>query len=166
MVLRILQIIAAIGTIVTGLVSLIWPRSVQGFTGLSAEGPRGITEIRAVLGGLFVALGVVPLVLKVPETYRMLGIAYLVVAVVRTISMIVDKSVVQSNVISVVVEIKRYCSHTSSIFTSRFLIARFSASYAKIFRRRSSALMTRYPPFALCTEPAFIIEKSVKASPY
>ena len=37
MVLRILQIIAAIGTIVTGLVSLIWPRSVQGFTGLSAE---------------------------------------------------------------------------------------------------------------------------------
>ena len=105
MVLRILQIIAAIGTIVTGLVSLIWPRSVQGFTGLSAEGPRGITEIRAVLGGFFVALGVAPLVLKVPETYRMLGIAYLVVAVVRTVSMIVDKSVVQSNIISVVVEI-------------------------------------------------------------
>jgi len=105
MVLRILQIIAAIGTIVTGLVSLIWPRSVRGFTGLSAEGPRGITEIRAVLGGFFVALGVVPLVLDVPETYRMLGIAYLVVAVVRTVSMIVDKSVVQSNIISAVVEI-------------------------------------------------------------
>ncbi|HUX76675.1 MAG TPA: DUF4345 family protein [Anaerolineae bacterium] len=105
MVLRILQIIAAIGTIVTGLVSLIWPRSVRGFTGLSAEGPRGITEIRAVLGGFFVALGVAPLVLNVPETYRMLGIAYLVVAVVRTVSMIVDKSVVQSNIISVVAEI-------------------------------------------------------------
>ena len=105
MVLRILQIIAAIGTIVTGLVSLIWPRSVRGFTGLSAEGPRGITEIRAVLGGFFVALGAVPLVLNVPETYRMLGIAYLVVAVVRTASMIIDKSVMQSNIISVVVEI-------------------------------------------------------------
>jgi hypothetical protein len=105
MIVRILQIIAAIGTIATGLVSLIRPRSVTGFTGLSASGPRGITEIRAVLGGFFVALGAIPLILNVPETYQMLGIAYLTVAVVRTASMIIDKSVVQSNIISVVVEI-------------------------------------------------------------
>jgi hypothetical protein len=105
MIVRILQIIAAIGTIATGLVSLIRPRSVTGFTGLSASGPRGITEIRAVLGGFFVALGAIPLILNVPETYQMLGITYLVVAVVRTASMIIDKSVVQSNIISVIVEI-------------------------------------------------------------
>jgi hypothetical protein len=105
MIVRILQIIAAIGTIATGLVSLIRPRSVTGFTGLSASGPRGITEIRAVLGGFFVALGAIPLILNVPETYQMLGITYLVVAVVRTASMIIDRSVVQSNIISVVVEI-------------------------------------------------------------
>jgi hypothetical protein len=55
MILRFLQILAAIGTILTGLVSLIRPRSVQGFTGLRADGGRGITEIRAVLGGFFVA---------------------------------------------------------------------------------------------------------------
>jgi hypothetical protein len=105
MIVRILQIIAAVGTIATGLVSLIRPRSVTGFTGLSASGPRGITEIRAVLGGFFVALGAIPLILNVPETYQMLGITYLAVAVVRTASMIIDKSVVQSNVISVVAEI-------------------------------------------------------------
>ena len=105
MIVRILQIIAAIGTIATGLVSLIRPRSVTGFTGLSASGPRGITEIRAVLGGFFVALGAIPLILNVPETYQMLGITYLVVAVVRTAPMIIDKSVVQSNIISVVAEI-------------------------------------------------------------
>jgi hypothetical protein len=35
----------------------------------------------------------------------MLGIAYLVVALVRAISMVTDKSVVQSNVISLAVEI-------------------------------------------------------------
>jgi hypothetical protein len=35
----------------------------------------------------------------------MLGITYLVVALVRTASMMVDKSVVRSNIISVVVEI-------------------------------------------------------------
>ena len=105
MVLQILKIIAAVGTIATGLVSLVWPRSVQGFTGLSVPGPRGITEIRAVLGGFFIALGAAPLILKAPATYRMLGIAYLAVAAVRTISMFVDRSVVQSNIISLAVEI-------------------------------------------------------------
>jgi hypothetical protein len=105
MILQILKIIAAVGTIVTGLVSLIWPRSVQGFTGLSAPGPRGITEIRAVLGGFFIALGAAPLILNAPAAYRMLGIAYLAVAAVRTVSMFVDKSVVQSNIISLAVEI-------------------------------------------------------------
>ena len=104
-IIRILQIIATVGTIVTGLVSLIWPRSVQGFTGLRAAGGRGITEIRAVLGGFFVALGAAPLILDAAAAYRMLGIAYLVVGVVRTISMFVDKSVEQSNIISVAVEI-------------------------------------------------------------
>jgi len=105
MILQILQIVAAVGTIVTGLISLIWPRSVTGFIGLSAEGGRGITEIRAVLGGFFVALGAAPLILNAGAAYRMLGIAYLVVAAVRTVSMFVDRSVVSSNIISVAVEI-------------------------------------------------------------
>ena len=105
MILYVLKIVAAIGTIVAGLISLSMPQSVTGFTGLSPAGPRGITEIRAVLGGFFVALGVLPLILGTPETYRMLGISYLAVAVVRAVSMIVDQSVVQSNVSSLVVEI-------------------------------------------------------------
>ncbi len=105
MILEVLQIIAAIGTIVTGLVSLISPRSVTGFTGLSAEGGRGITEIRAILGGVFIALGAAPLILNETAAYRTLGIVYLVVAATRAISMFVDKSVVQSNIISLVVEI-------------------------------------------------------------
>jgi hypothetical protein len=105
MVLRILQIVAAVATILTGLVSLLWPRRVTGFTGLTPTGGRGITEIRAVLGGFFVALGAVPLILGTAQTYQMLGIAYLVVAVVRAVSMILDKSAVQSNVISLAVEI-------------------------------------------------------------
>jgi hypothetical protein len=103
--LEILKVIAAIGTILTGLVSLIWPRAVTGFTGLSAEGGRGITEIRAVLGGVFVGLGAAVLILDATAAYQTLGIMYLVVAVVRGASMVIDRSVVQSNIISVVVEI-------------------------------------------------------------
>jgi hypothetical protein len=105
MILNILQIIAAIGTIVTGAVSLVWPRKIKGFTGLEAPGPRGVTEIRAILGGFFIALGISPLVLNAPAAYQMLGITYLVVAGVRAVSMVIDKSIESSNIISLVVEI-------------------------------------------------------------
>lgn len=100
-----LQILAALGTIATGLISLIKPRSVTGFTGLSPEGGRGVTEIRAILGGVFVALGTVPLVTGASEAYQMLGITYLVIAAVRAVSMYLDDSAVQSNLVSLVVEI-------------------------------------------------------------
>lgn len=105
MILTVLKIIAAVGTIATGLVSLIRPTAVTGFTGLSVTGPRGITEIRSILGALFVALGATPLLLNVPATYQMLGITYLVIGFVRLVSMIVDKSVESSNVISLIAEV-------------------------------------------------------------
>jgi hypothetical protein len=105
MIVQILQIITAVGTILTGLYSLLRPATLTGFTGLRPEGGRGITEIRSILGGLFIALGAVPLILNSPVAYLMLGIAYLAIGLVRAISMVIDKSVVQSNVISLVVEI-------------------------------------------------------------
>jgi hypothetical protein len=100
-----LQIIACVGTIGVGVVSLFWPRKVQGFTGLTAAGGRGVTEIRAILGALFLALGALPLLLKDPAAYQMLGYTYLLVGVVRAVSIFVDKSFEQSNVISVITEI-------------------------------------------------------------
>jgi hypothetical protein len=103
--LNILKIIAAAGTILTGLVSLLRPQAVKGFTGLQAPGGRGVTEIRAVLGGFFIALGAAPLVFNDPGMYLMLGIAYLVVAAVRLVSMFVDQSLISSNFISLAVEI-------------------------------------------------------------
>lgn len=103
--LKILQLIAVALTIVTGLVSLLWPRSVFGFTGLSAEGGRGITEIRSILGGVFIGLGIAVFALATRETYQMLGITYLAIAVARFVSIFVDKSSVQSNWVSLAVEI-------------------------------------------------------------
>lgn len=101
----ILKIIAAIGTIVTGLLALVRPEAIFGFTGLHADGDRGITEIRSIFGGLFIALGGVALFYRTPQEFNMLGIMYLVIALVRAISMFLDKSVVSSNIISLVVEI-------------------------------------------------------------
>jgi hypothetical protein len=104
-VLRILQIIAAVATILTGIFSLFWPLRVREFTGLEVKGGRGITEIRTILGGVFVGLGFAALYFNIPETYQMLGFTYLILAVVRGVSIVVDKSAVSSNIISLIVEI-------------------------------------------------------------
>lgn len=104
MIIQILKYVAAIATILTGLASLFWPTRVLGFTGLDVVGGRGITEIRTILGALFIGLGAAALYFNMPETYKMLGITYVVMAVVRAVSIIVDDSMVSSNIISVIAE--------------------------------------------------------------
>jgi hypothetical protein len=103
--LTILKILSAVFTIAFGLYSVILPRAIKGFTGLDVTGPRGVTEIRAVMGGTFVGLGLAALFLTSPVAYQTLGIAYFVIAATRIVSMLVDKSVMSSNIISVVSEL-------------------------------------------------------------
>lgn len=103
--MQILKVLAAVGTIATGLYSLVAPKSVRGFTGLELPGGRGVTEVRAVLGGFFIALGAAPLAFQSQDMYLMLGVAYLGVGAVRAVSMFVDQSLVKSNFISLAVEI-------------------------------------------------------------
>lgn len=103
-VLTILKIIAALATAATGLLAFINPAAAYGFTGLTANGVRGVSEIRAIFGGLFIALGIAPLFLGTPA-YRMLGIAYLAIAAARAFSILFDKSTAQSNLISLAIEI-------------------------------------------------------------
>jgi len=99
-----LKFIAALATAATGLLALVKPSAAYGFTGLNAAGPRGISEIRAVFGGLFIGLGIAPIFLGA-TAYTMLGIGYLAIAVVRTLSIVLDKSYAQSNWISLGIEI-------------------------------------------------------------
>lgn len=97
----ILKIAFAVITVVIGLVGLFRPLAIRGFTGLEVSGSRGITEIRAVLGGAFIGLGVAPLILNDPVGYQMLGLVYLVIGASRLIGMVVDKSIVPSNIVSI-----------------------------------------------------------------
>jgi hypothetical protein len=105
MLLTILQIVVAIATVLTGLISLVAPRGIKGFTGLDAPGARGVTETRAILGGAFVGLGLAPLILQTPAAYVMLGIVYFAIAVARALGMALDRSLERSNWISLAVEI-------------------------------------------------------------
>lgn len=102
--LSILKLIAALATAATGLLALVKPTAVYGFTGLTAEGPRGISEIRAIFGGLFIALGIAPLIFGEP-VYRVLGFGYLAIAAVRLVSIMIDRSTASSNLISLAIEI-------------------------------------------------------------
>jgi len=104
-ILLILKVIGAVATIATGVYALIKPRAIKDFTGLDADNPRGVTEVRSIFGALFIGLGLAPFILPAPEVFQTLGIMYLAIAVVRAVSMFMDKSVVQSNWISLAVEV-------------------------------------------------------------
>ena len=99
-----LKWIAVIITLGYGLYAMVKPGGIERFTGLQPSSPRGITEIRAVMGGMFVGLGIAAVVLNTPQTFKMIGICYAVIAVIRTISMVLDKSVTRSNTISLIAE--------------------------------------------------------------
>lgn len=103
-VLPTLKIIAALATAATGLLALVKPDATYGFIGLNANGARGVSEIRAIFGGLFIALGLAPLFLGV-VAYQMLGVAYLAIAIARAFSIVFDRSYAQSNLISLGIEI-------------------------------------------------------------
>jgi hypothetical protein len=104
-VLLFLKYLALVLTIVTGALSILWPKSIKGFTGLEASSPRATSEIRAVMGGVFLGLGIAGFLLHTPEVYKMLGIGYAAIAVVRAISIPVDKAAEKSNIISLATEI-------------------------------------------------------------
>jgi hypothetical protein len=104
-VLLFFKYLAVVVTLATGGISIFWPKSIKGFTGLEASSPRAISEIRSVMGGVFLGLGIAAFVLNTPQVYQMLGIGYAAIALVRGISIVVDRAAVQSNIISLITEI-------------------------------------------------------------
>ena len=103
-ILLVLKIFAAVVTIATGLLALVRPSAAYGFIGLNPNGVRGVSEIRAIFGGLLIGLGAAPLFLGA-AAYQMLGIGYLAIAAARGFSIVFDKSYAQSNLISLGIEI-------------------------------------------------------------
>lgn len=105
MVITVVQVLILVATIGVGLLSVLSPKRAADFTGLGDPGPRGKTEIRAILGGVFIGLGAAPLILGSAAAYQIAGITYLVVAAVRLGGIAIDRSADQSNWLSLLVEI-------------------------------------------------------------
>ncbi len=92
MIHRALRLGVLIGTVISGVLLVLAPNRASTFTGLAPELPRGVTEIRAAMGGVFTALGLAPLIRPVTATFRIVGMVYLAIALVRAPYMFTDKS--------------------------------------------------------------------------
>ena len=84
-------------TLIFGVWVILAPRKVLPLIGMSADGPRGITETRVALGGIYVGSGLASLVLHEPAAFITIGLSYLVMALVRAIAIVLDRSVDGSN---------------------------------------------------------------------
>ena len=103
--IEILQFIAVIATIAIGVFALVLPTRIEGFTGIKAIGGRGVAEIRAIFGGVFIGMGVATFLLDKTIAYPMFGIIYLAIGLVRVVTIFLDQSRESSNLISVATEL-------------------------------------------------------------
>jgi hypothetical protein len=94
------KVIVAVATMAFGAMSIVSPAAAERFTGLTAAGPRGVSEIRAVLGGLFVGLGLAALIYRTSSAFGTVGIGYLVIGVVRGASITFDRAGTPTNWLS------------------------------------------------------------------
>ncbi|ABG31865.1 DUF4345 domain-containing protein [Roseobacter denitrificans] len=87
-----LNIIGALLTIGFGLFGFLAPRYTASVLDLApTESTMGLSEMRASVGGLFVAAGLAALLLGDPLAYAMIGFAFAGAASGRVLSLIFDK---------------------------------------------------------------------------
>lgn len=82
-----------LGSLVTlglGLFGLFLPHSAARFVGVTPDPERGLSEIRATYGGLFLAMGLWATIAQDTEVFRALGIAWMGAAAGRSFSVVRD----------------------------------------------------------------------------
>lgn len=91
MAVELLNLAAALLTILLGGFGFLAPRYTMGALELKEDGSTmGLSEIRASVGCLFVAMGIGCLILDTAEAYFMLGVAYVGAALGRFVSLLLD----------------------------------------------------------------------------
>ncbi|MFZ9961604.1 MAG: DUF4345 family protein [Candidatus Limnocylindrus sp.] len=83
-------IAGAVGTLCLGMFGLLAPTHCARFVGLSARDRTGFGEFRATYGGLFIALGALPLWSGEPMAFLAASLAWGGAAVGRLISVLID----------------------------------------------------------------------------
>ncbi|GAB4307180.1 MAG: hypothetical protein Kow00117_00340 [Phototrophicales bacterium] len=90
-VITILQVIGLLGIVLFGMIGVLQPRRAAALIHMQVLDERGLAEGRVNLGGFFIGLGVMPLILGEPAALQVAGLAYLIAAVARIGGYLVDK---------------------------------------------------------------------------
>jgi hypothetical protein len=90
-----INMLGAVATIGMGCLGLFAPHVASRFTGLTAISKTGFAEFRATFGGMFVAMGLVPLLSGHPMAYFMAGMIWLGAAFGRLVSVVLDGGYVE-----------------------------------------------------------------------
>lgn len=110
---NLLPLIGAAFTTFFGIFAIINPLSMAKIVGIIPKGKRGISEIRAVYGGWMFGLGGYALWSQSLMVFYCLGIGWLVAALFRVVSFLIDKSYSFQNLKMVLYEL---------LFAALFLI--------------------------------------------
>lgn len=82
----------ALITLGLGVFGLFWPLSAAKFASIQPDGERGISEIRATYGGLFLSMGLFALIAQTSDVFRLVGVAWIGAAAARSFSYAHDNS--------------------------------------------------------------------------
>jgi hypothetical protein len=97
--------VGAAATIGMGCLGLFAPTACSRFTGLQATNKTSFAEFRATFGGMFVVMGLIPLLTGAPLAYLVTGLAWVGASFGRVVSLVFDRGYVEpKNVGAVFVE--------------------------------------------------------------
>ncbi|MFT4569711.1 MAG: hypothetical protein ACI8TX_001580 [Hyphomicrobiaceae bacterium] len=99
-----LNTIAAMISIALGLLGLFAPYFVAELVGIVADDPRGVSEVRATYGGMFIGFGVAALIAQDRAAFVTLGCGWLGAAVARVFAMYRDQAMSGANAGAVIME--------------------------------------------------------------
>ncbi len=84
--------IGAVFFVLLGIFGFAFPRLAAAFVGLKPISAEGISEMRATLGSFFLGLGIACLWLQSPVAFTTVGIASVIAAIARLLSIFIDRS--------------------------------------------------------------------------
>lgn len=98
--------LVAFGCVLTGLLLLLAPRLVMRVVGLgeSTSNPGGVSEIRSILGGLFLGIGFACIMFAQPLVYAALGFGFVCAVIGRLISFVADRAFTGTVIAATVIE--------------------------------------------------------------
>jgi hypothetical protein len=104
-VMHSINMFGAIATTGMGGLGLFVPNAASRLSGLTATNKTGFAEFRATFGGMFVVMGLIPLLSDQPSAYFMAGMVWLGAALGRVASLVLDRGYTErKNFLGVLVE--------------------------------------------------------------